>query len=96
MTKEDLAAKVVKSTQLTRRKALEAVQAVFDTLKNELAKSDKPIALRGFGKFIIQRKKARGGRNPKTGEAATISARRVAQFKAADTLKEIVNSSPEN
>ena len=96
MTKENIAKKVSCHTGLSRIKALEAVQAVFDTIKTALVKSDKPVSLRGFGRFVTQRKKKRDGRNPKTGEIAVISARRVTTFQASDALKDIVNSSSEN
>lgn len=98
MSKMYLVTKVAKAAGITEIKAKEAVQAVFDSIKDSLVKSDKPVTIRQFGKFFIQRKKERTGRNPRTGEPVQISARRVARFKAGSTLKRVVKSQklPEN
>ncbi|MGU9950800.1 MAG: HU family DNA-binding protein [Gammaproteobacteria bacterium WSBS_2016_MAG_OTU1] len=61
-------------------------QVFFDELANAIAQNDK-VKIHNFGSFRCLRKKSRSGRNPKTGEAATITARRVVSFAASDTLK---------
>ena len=64
-----------------------AVDIFMDGIKRGLAKSDK-IILRGFGTFYKLKRKARKGRNPKTGEAVNISPSVLIKFKAGKVLKE--------
>ena len=52
---------------------------------------DGKVTIRGFGRFITRDKAQRDGRNPKTGEPAIITARRVVKFKAYDPFKQQVN-----
>ena len=65
-------------------------EAVFDTLKNNLARGEK-IKLSGFGNFLVKEKRSRRGRNPQTGGDLTISNRRVLTFKSSQALKNILN-----
>lgn len=67
-----------------------AVNAVLDSIKCELAKGGE-INLVGFGSFAVKTHKERTGRNPKTGEKLTIPAKKVVTFKAGKGLKEVVN-----
>ena len=54
-------------------------------------KSDGVVSIRGFGKFLVQTKKERMGRNPKTGDPALIPARKRGGFKSSKQLKEALN-----
>ena len=54
-------------------------------------KSDGVVSIRGFGKFLVQTKKERMGRNPKTGDPALIPARKRVGFKSSKQLKEVLN-----
>ena len=54
-------------------------------------KSDGVVSIRGFGKFSVQTKKERMGRNPKTGDPALIPARKRVGFKSSKQLKEVLN-----
>ena len=54
-------------------------------------KSDGVVSIRGFGKFLVQTKKERMGRNPKTGDPALIPARKRVGFKSSKHLKEVLN-----
>jgi len=92
MTKAQLIEKV--SEQLkgyTKRQAEIIINAIFDSIKSSLANGDK-IEIRGFGSFRLRKRKNREGRNPKTGELVSVSAKNVPFFKAGKELKELVDS----
>lgn len=86
ITKKDIAALLVNQTGVTHSQALLITNDFFDTIKATLAKGED-VKLSGFGNFVVRNKVARPGRNPKTGEPVTISARKVATFKAGVKLK---------
>jgi DNA-binding protein HU-beta len=65
------------------------VEIFLSMIKKALKKGDK-IFLSGFGTFIIVKRKARKGRNPKTGEAIRIAAKVIPKFKPAKAFKEAV------
>ena len=86
MNKSDLASEVAKRTQLSKAKAWEVVSATFESIKTSLKKGQK-VSLIGFGSFLVRARKARTGRNPKTGETIQIKARKVPAFSAGSELK---------
>ncbi len=86
ITKKDIANLLVKKVSISHAQALLVTNSFFDTIKDTLAKGED-VKLSGFGNFVIRSKAARPGRNPKTGEAAIISARTVVTFKAGVKLK---------
>ncbi|MCO4763923.1 MAG: HU family DNA-binding protein [Myxococcales bacterium] len=95
MTKKELAAKLASSVDLTQGKALEVVNAIFDTKPGNgiiaiEMDAGRKVTLPGFGTFSTRRSKEREGRNPATGEKITISARTVPVFKAGKGLKDRV------
>ena len=90
MTKADIAA-LVAEKGLTKRQAMDAVEATFETIKEALTKGEK-IQLVGFGSFQVRAKRARKGRNPQTGSEITISARKVLKFKPGKALQQAVNT----
>ena len=91
MTKRDLIESVAGSRpDLPRRDVETLVNAVFQTLSQALARGER-IEIRGFGSFIVKRRNAREGLNPKTGEAVRVEAKRVPFFKAGKELKERVD-----
>lgn len=87
MNKTDLVAKVAEQTDISRGKAAEAVDAVLDAIQAGL-KEGGEVRLVGFGTFEKVTRKASTGRNPRTGEAIPIQARRVVTFHASHKLKE--------
>jgi integration host factor subunit alpha len=91
LTKKDLVNELVEKMGMNSVVAADTVNAFFDTIKNTLT-AGEDVKLSGFGNFVLNEKKARPGRNPKTGEAHIIAARRVVTFKAGTKLKEVVNS----
>jgi nucleoid DNA-binding protein len=93
MRKADIARRIAEATGLTQVKAEDVVDAILDEIKCTLQQGDAVI-LRRFGSFEGRDKGVRLGRNPKTGQAATISARRVVRFKSGTPFKDAVHSAP--
>ena len=90
MRKSEIVRRIAEETGLTLTKAEEAVNTVFDEIKGALAQGESVI-VRRFGSFEVRDKRARVGRNPKTGEAAAIPARRVVRFKSENEFKAAAN-----
>lgn len=93
MTKADIVAKISASTGLTKKDAAAMMATVFSIMKEQL-ETGEGIRISGFGTFTINQKQARRGRNPQTGEAITIQARRVIAFKPSSVLRDAINSEP--
>jgi integration host factor alpha subunit len=91
MTKIDIVNHVLEQAGLQKPEAEEAVETIISFIKESLGNGDSVI-LRRFGSFQVREKKERIGRNPKTGEEADISARRVVRFKAGKYFKAAVNN----
>ncbi len=89
MTKSDLVEVVAKKASLTAKAAREAVAAVFGAVTDALKKGDK-VVVTGFGTFMVRSRKARVGRNPQTGSAINIPARKTPGFTAGKALKKVV------
>jgi len=86
LTRDDLRDAVYRVVpDLTRDKAKIIVDEVFDEIINSLARNEQ-VRFRGFGKFKIQHKRERQGRNPKTQVNAKITARRVTKFVPCKAL----------
>lgn len=90
MTKADIIEKVYQKIGFSKKEASELVEMVFDQLKDVLCNGEK-VKISGFGNFIPRVKKERIGRNPKTGDQITISARRVLTFRSSQVLKALLN-----
>lgn len=73
----------------TKKEAQAAVDCVLDTIRKSLKKGET-VTLVGFGTFGVKKRKARTGRNPRTGETLRIAAKRVPVFKPGKWLKESV------
>ncbi len=90
MTKAELIDKIATSANLTKADAERALSAVLDTISEGL-KQDEKLSLVGFGSFVVEDRKERQGRNPRTGEAMTIPASKVVKFRPSKQLKEHLN-----
>ena len=90
MTKEELITKIAGDANITKVQAKAALGAVIESVMKTLKKGGK-LSLVGFGTFSISKRKARTGRNPQTGKAIQIKAKKVAKFKAGKQLAEFVN-----
>jgi len=89
LTKADIVERVYKEAGFSKKEAADLVDLVFKAIKDTLSKGEK-VKISGFGNFSIRDKSTRVGRNPQTGEAMNISARRVLTFKPSQVLKEDV------
>ena len=77
---------------ISNRDAEILVSTMFDVMARELAAGQR-IELRGFGSFAAKPRRARRGRNPKTGAAVDVAAKRIPFFRAGKELRVKVNSS---
>jgi len=85
MNKGDLVEKVAKECDLSKAAAEKALNSILDAISGAMATGDK-VTLIGFGTFSVSNRAAREGRNPQTGEAMKIPARKVVKFKAGSKL----------
>jgi integration host factor subunit alpha len=90
MTKAELVSIVCDQCSFSRQESFQIVEQVFQILKETLERGEK-VRISGFGNFIPREKRPRKGRNPKTGEALTISGRRVVTFKPSAIMRKAVN-----
>ncbi len=88
MIKQDLIQRVVDRTGLVRTKAEDAVDAIFESMKQSLAEGDR-IELRGFGVFTVKPRKTGVGRNPRTGAEVSIAPGKAIRFKPGKDLQVI-------
>lgn len=89
MTKGELVDKIASGTGLSKADAGRALDATIDTVKAALKKGQK-VALVGFGTFAVVKRKARKGRNPRTGQEIKIAAAKTPKFTAGKALKDAV------
>ena len=87
VTKADIVERVYKEAGFSKKEAAELVDLIFKVIKDTLSRGEK-VKISGFGNFSIRDKATRVGRNPQTGSAMNISARRVLTFKPSQILKE--------
>lgn len=78
---------------LSRQQAREIFEMTLDEISATLVSGDS-VKLRGFGLFSVREKRARVGRNPRTGQEAPITPRRVLTFKASPGLLDALNKGP--
>jgi len=90
MTKNELIAAVADTSRLTKTDAAKAVEATFDIITGALKQGDE-VKLIGFGTFTVVSRKAREGRNPRTGQPVMIAATKAPKFSAGKGLKDAVN-----
>ncbi|MCX7988548.1 MAG: HU family DNA-binding protein [Thermodesulfovibrio sp.] len=89
MTKADLIGKVASKAELTKAEAAKALDATIEAIKEALKKGEK-VTLVGFGSFYVTKRKARKGRNPRTGQEIKIPATKIPKFSAGKSLKDAV------
>ncbi len=89
MTKAELIDKIASGAGLTKSDAAKALDATIDSIKIAMKKGQK-VTLVGFGTFSVSKRKARKGRNPRTGEEIKIPATKAPKFTAGKTLKDAV------
>jgi integration host factor subunit beta len=93
VTKSELIAELAASNPHLRQEDVELiVVTIFDQIAGALARGDR-VELRGFGAFIVKRRDARRGHNPRTGEAVSVKAKTAPFFKAGVDLRRRLNRS---
>jgi DNA-binding protein HU-beta len=90
VNKNDLVAAVASNTGLSKADSTRAVDEVFDVITKSLKQGDE-VRLVGFGTFVVSKRAATQGRNPRTGETIQIPASKLPKFRAGKQLKDAVN-----
>jgi integration host factor subunit beta len=91
MTKTDLLEEVAGVIGVSRKDAYVIIEAILDASVRSLRNGEK-IEIRGWGSFHIRQRRARQGRNPKTGAQVEVRPKRIAYFRPSKELNELVNS----
>ncbi len=89
LTKKEIIENVSDRIGLKKKESVDIVDSLFEVIKDELAKG-KPVMISGFGRWSVRSKRARRGRNPQTGKAITIDARKVVSFKPSFVLRAVI------
>ena len=92
MTKQQLIEAVATKTGQGKADVEKVMETVFETIAETL-QANARIDLRGFGSFVVKERKARQGRNPRTGETITIAAKKDASFRPGKELTEKIGQS---
>ena len=90
MTKSELVDRVAAKAGSSKASAADSIDAMLSTISEALARGES-VAIAGFGTFSVKERAARQGPNPRTGEAITIAASKVASFKAGKGLRDAIN-----
>jgi len=87
VTKAEIAKAIHERVGLTKKESSQIVESVLSEIRQSLEKGEN-VKLSGFGHFIVRKKHARRGRNPKTGSDIIIAPRSVVTFRASPLLKD--------
>ena len=90
LTKIEMISKLCEEMKLDRKKAMESVEKMIEIIKSTLASGDE-VLVSGFGKFSVNQKNARKGRNPATSDDLMLPARKVVVFKYSGKLRDRMN-----
>jgi len=90
LTRADLTEVVHRDIGLSRTESADMVNAVLDLVSDALV-DGQTVKLSSFGTFMVRAKRARMGRNPKTGEEVPITPRRVLVFRPSQVMKNVIN-----
>ncbi len=93
MTKAEVANQLARKTGISHKESVEAVEIFLDSIKESLKRGEK-VSLVGFGTFFVKERKARNGRNPRTGGNIFIPKKYVASFKPGKAFREQVRDLP--
>ena len=95
LTRQDISEALYRDVGLSKHESALMLETVLEHISNALTDGEI-VKLSSFGTFTSRQKRERIGRNPKTGVAATINARRVISFKPSKLMKARINKSEEN
>ncbi len=91
MRKTDIANDVYEKVGISKKEASDIVEIILNTIKSVLQQGET-VKIAGFGNFVVRNKRARKGRNPKTGEEIGITPRKVVTFRPSQVFKKYVNT----
>lgn len=91
MTKMEIAQRIINQTGAPKKVVDMTIEEILFLVKDALSRSET-VTIKKFGKFDVREKRARMGRNPRTGEPAEITARRVVRFKSGKFIRNVVGS----
>ena len=91
LTKADIVEALKTDTGLSKNQSADLVDSLLEIIKSTL-EGGEDVLVSGFGKFCVNEKAERRGRNPATGEDLTLAPRRVVTFKCSEKLRERINS----
>ncbi len=89
-TKASIIDAICEKIGLPKKDSTDVVELLFDMMKRTLERGEN-LKVSGFGSFTVRNKKSRLGRNPQTGQAMEITARRVVTFKPSQVLRDALN-----
>lgn len=95
MNKKDLVGKIASDARLTRAQASRALEALVQGIQASLVRGDR-VTISGFGTFGVSQRKARRVRNPRSGSAIQVAAKRVPRFAPGMELKSAIDSQASN
>jgi integration host factor subunit alpha len=90
MRKADIANEVFDKLGISKKESADILEVILNSIK-EVLKKGEMVKIAGFGNFVVRQKRARKGRNPKTGEEIGITPRRVVTFRPSQVIKKFVN-----
>ncbi|MBF0229077.1 MAG: integration host factor subunit alpha [Desulfamplus sp.] len=90
LTKTDVTEKIQQNLNISRTTAYNIMEDLLKIIKDSLTKNDD-VMISGFGKFCVNEKKSRKGRNPATNREMNLPARRVVTFKCSGKLRNLIN-----
>ena len=90
LTKDDIVSQLTNHLGFTKKRASDTLEILLEVIKSSL-ESGEDVLVSGFGKFCVNEKAERRGRNPATGEELMLAPRRVVTFKCSGKLRERVN-----
>ena len=89
LTKNDIVT-AIHEIGFTKKKSVEIIESLLEIIKQRL-ENGEDVLISGFGKFCVNEKKARRGRNPATGSDLVLRARRIVTFKCSGKLRNKIN-----
>ena len=90
LTKADIIQTVSDESGFSKKQSMETVETLLEIIKRTL-ESGEDVLISGFGKFCVKEKRQRRGRNPATGSAMSLAARKVVTFKCSGRLRDKIN-----
>lgn len=93
LTKDSLINEIYNQCGLSKTQSIEAVEFILETIKKTL-ESGEDVLISSFGKFCVNEKNERRGRNPQTGKDLQLRARRIVTFQCSGVLREKINNNP--